>query len=105
MIIIYNDDFEVFRGETLEYIHNKNKDLIERWCEKCGVTSPVGYYNDLGNGVMTIYTEHPGWLIGMQGVKLDAFVKELEQEFNRVYKVEFVEVRGGFVNLSSVHCN
>lgn len=96
---MYIDDFEQFRGEALEYIHNRNKELIERWCEKCGVTSPIGYYNDLSNGIMTIYTTRPGWLIGMQGIKLGAFVDELEKEFNRRYEVKFVEIRGSFVNI------
>ena len=96
---MYIDDFEQFRDEALEYMHNRNKELVKRWCENCGVTSPIGYYNDLSNGIMTIYTTHPGWLIGMQGIKLDAFVDELEKEFNRKYEVKFVEIRGGFVNI------
>ena len=37
---MYIDDFEQFRGEALEYMHNRNKELVERWCENCGVTSP-----------------------------------------------------------------
>lgn len=96
---MYIDDFEKFRGEALEYMHNRNKELIEKWCEDCGVTSPIGYYNDLSNGVMTIYTTHPGWLIGLHGMKIGAFVNELEKEFNRKYEVKFVEIRGGFVNV------
>lgn len=93
------EDFNQFRGEALEYMHNRNKELIERWCKKGSVTSPVGYYNDLSNGIMTIYTTHCGWLIGKQGTLLDEFVGELEREFNRKYEVKFVEIRGGFANV------
>ena len=94
-----SEDFNQFRGEALEYMHNRNKELIERWCKNCGVTSPIGYYNDLSDGIMTIYTTQPGYLIGRQGTKLDAFVSELEREFNRKYEVKLIEIRGGFVNL------
>lgn len=92
------DSFEIFRGEALEFMHNRNKRLIENWCKSSGVTSPIGYYND-SNGVMTIYTTHPGWLIGKGGEKVDEFTNELEKEFNMKYTVKFVEIKGDFVNI------
>jgi ribosomal protein S3 len=98
MIDEYEKEWQQLRGDILWHNANRNRKLIEKWCQECGVTSPIGYENDL-NGVMTIYTEHPGALIGRGGEKIDKFKEELKQEFGRNYEVKFVEVRGGFVNV------
>ena len=97
---MYDEDFEMFRAEALAFAHNRNKTLIEKWCKDCGVTSPVGYDNNMGEGIMTIYTRQPGALIGKGGSKVDAFKADLEKEFNRKYRVKFVEVEH-FVNITT----
>lgn len=95
----YELEWQKLRGEILWHNANRNRILIEKWCKECGVTSPIGYDNDLGNGVMTIYTKYPGALIGRGGEKIDKFKADLKEEFGRSYEVKFVEVRGGFVNV------
>lgn len=97
---MYDDSFERFRGECLEYNHNKNCNMIEEWCKEAGVTSPVGYYNELEKHIITIYTNKPGYLIGMGGCLVNKFKKRLcEQFYANEYEVKFVEIRGGFANM------
>lgn len=92
-------DWMEFRAKAARYEQERNRKLIEVWCKECGVTTPVGYEND-HDGVMTIYTDKPGLLIGRGGEKVNKFHKALKREFNRDYKVKLVEIRGGFANLN-----
>ena len=94
---MYNDDYENFIGEAIELHHNRIKEIIERWCKDAGVTTPVGYYDDR-SGNIEIYTDRHGWLIGKGGEKINKFKEELEKEFNVKYNIEFIEIKGGFVN-------
>lgn len=95
---MYDDSFQKMREEYMEYSHNKNCTLIEEWCKEAGVTSPVGYYINLGGRTITIYTDRPGWLIGKGGCLVDKYTERLcEEFFVEEYHVKFVEIRGGFV--------
>lgn len=94
------DEWMEFRAQCNELVHNEHKKLIEDWCAECKVTTPVGYYND-HKGTLTIYTDSPGYLIGYKGEKISKFEETLSKEFHKPYKVKFVEVRGGFVNIKS----
>lgn len=98
MIDRLEKEWQELRGEILWHHTNRNKKLIEKWCKECGVVTPIGYDNDL-NGVMTIYTQQPGKLIGKKGKDVDKFKADLKEEFGINYEVKFVEVRGGFVNM------
>jgi ribosomal protein S3 len=89
-----------FRAQCHEFVHNQHKQLIEDWCKECKVTTPIGYYNDY-QGTLTIYTDYPGYLIGRGGEKVRKFEETLSKEFGKPYKVKFIEVRGGFVNIKS----
>ena len=101
MIDEYENEWQKLRGEVLWHYSNLNKKLIEEWCKECGVTTPIGYDNDSGDGVMTIYAKHPGQLIGRGGEYIDNLKAKLKREFNRNYQVKLVEVRGGFVNIKN----
>lgn len=97
---MYDDSFERFRGECLELDHKRNCKLIEEWCKEANVTSPVGYYNNLGGRTMTIYTDRPGQFIGKGGCLVDKFTERLcEEFFVEDYHVKFVEIRCGFANV------
>ena len=93
------NEWQQFRGEALEFMRNLETKLIEDWCAECKVTTPVGYYFDSFKRVVTIYTDRPGFLIGMKGSKVDQFKAAVEKELRVPYKVEFVEIRGGFANV------
>ena len=93
------NEWQQFRGEALEFMRNLETKLIEDWCTDCKVTTPIGYYFNLSKGIVTIYTDRPGYLIGMKGSKVDKFKAAVEKEMGKKYKVEFVEIRGGFANV------
>ena len=92
-----DEEFEEMRAEVRKYMQDKNRKLIENWCKEAKYTRPVGYFNDL-HGTMTIYAEHPGYLIGRAGVHIDKFKESLKEEFYRDYEIKFVEIRGEIVN-------
>lgn len=96
------DDWMEFRAEAHEFMHNRHKKLIEDWCVECKVTTPIGYYHDYLNKIITIYTDRPGYLIGKGGEKVKKFEEAFSKEFGKPYKVKFVEVRDGFVNIKEV---
>lgn len=93
------NEWQQFRGEALEFMRNLETKLIEDWCAECKVTTPVGYYFDSFKRVVTIYTDRPGYLVGMKGSKVDQFKAAVEKELRVPYQVEFVEIRGGFANV------
>lgn len=93
------DKWMRFREEALTYSSSRERSILKEWLDKIGYAEPVGYYRDTLNDVMEIYSTRPGVLIGKGGSN----VKELEQmlfrEYRTVYRVKFVEIRGGFVNV------
>lgn len=92
--------FEQIRDEALRYVSEKNKSILEEWCKQIGYNRPIGYHNDLV-GVMVIYAEYPGLLIGKAGKNVDLLKNKLAEEFHNMdYVVEFKEIRGGFVNIN-----
>lgn len=95
---MYDNSFEELRYEVSNYYNNKNKEIVENWCKKCGMTEPVGYFNCLSKYEFTIYTTRPGIMIGFQGEHVNNFKEVLKEEFNHEYEVKFVEIRGSIVN-------
>ena len=95
----YEDEWLEMRAEAHAFMHNMHKKLIEDWCEECKVTTPVGYYHDYATHTLHIYTDWPGKLIGKGGEAVRKFEETLSKEFRKPYKVKFIEVRGGFVNI------
>ena len=93
-------DWMEFRAEALRFAKERNTKLIEDWCKECHVTTPVGYDNNY-DGIMTIYTDRPGHLIGKGGEKVNKFKEALKQEFRKEYEVKFVEIRDGFANINT----
>lgn len=93
------DNWMRFREEALEYSANMERTVIEQWLGKIGYTDPVGYYRDNLHNIMQIYSTRPGVLIGKAGVNAEELERMLLEVFGRDYKVTFVEIRGGFVNV------
>lgn len=100
---MYQEDKEnewlSFRGEALEYVKNKEETILKKWLDNIGYAKPIGYYRDSLNGTMVIYATRIGALVGVEGVNVDKLKKMLSEEFYGEWDVEFIEVRGGFVNV------
>lgn len=84
---------------------NKEEAVIKKWLDEIGYKGPVGYYRKISDREMEIYTTRPGPLIGKAGVNVEKFKKMLSDEFRGEWKVKFVEIRGGFVNVNKGAAN
>lgn len=97
---MYDDSWEDFRESMLEYSKNRLETLIKVWLNDIGLGNiTLGYYMDVYNEILEIYTTNPGWLIGASGVNVQKLEKTLLEEYHRNYKVKFIEIRGGFLSI------
>lgn len=98
---MFDEGWEEFRAEVYAYAKDRNETLIKSWLSKIGYTdkNPIGYYIRLSSKTIEIYSTRVGALIGKAGVNVDLLEKMLRDEFRGDWKVKFVEVRGGFVNV------
>lgn len=96
---MYDEGWEKCRAEAIKLMRDTEETMIKKWLSELGYTEPVGYYRNIFTREMEIYTKHPGRLIGKAGVDVHRFEKMLSEEFGGEWKVQFVEVRGGFVKV------
>ena len=98
---MFDAAWEEWRAEALAFMKEKEETLIKKWLDKIGYKGkePVGYYRNSWKREMEIYSTRVGQLIGKAGVNVDLLKKMLKDEFRGEWKVKFVEIRGGFVNM------
>ena len=96
---MFENDWENFRAEAHAYMKDKEETIIKKWLTDIKYTEPVGYYRNISEKVMEIYATRPGLLIGKAGVDVEKFRKMLNVEFGGEWKVKFVEIRGGFLQI------
>ena len=98
---MFDADWEELRAEAHAFMKGKEETLIKNWLGKIGYKGkePVGYYRNSWKHEMEIYSTRVGQLIGKAGVNVDLLEKMLKDEFRGEWKVKFVEIRGGFVNM------
>ena len=96
---MYSDEkFMIERAEAHKIMKIKEESILKKWLKEIKVEDePIGYYADLSNNVMEIYTNHPGQLIGKGGIGYESLKNILNEEFGREWNVKFIEVRGGFI--------
>ena len=98
---MFDNDWEEFRAEALAYAKDRNETLVKTWLSKIGYkdTTPVGYYINLSNNTIELYSTRVGPLIGKAGVNVDTLKEMLSEEFRDEWKVKFIEIQGGFVTV------
>lgn len=70
-------------------------EILREWKAESGVTHLMLYR--LKNGVLTIYTDRPGPLIGFMGERVHRFTEKLKTlPFPKVTEVRFEETDGIF---------
>ena len=94
-----DEEWENFRAEANAFMKNKEESVIKKWLNEIGYTEPVGYYRNVCTREMEIYAKRVGCLIGKAGINVKQFEKMLNEEVGGDWKVKFIEVRGGFVNV------
>lgn len=92
------DDMEVFIDECLAKTKEKEESILQEWLSKIGYEGTVGYYRNIEDHAMELYTKHPGILIGKAGCHVFELEEMLSRNFSGRWSVKFIEVRGGFVN-------
>ena len=87
-------DFEELIGKALEEMSERNKRVMKNFFYRIGHKGIVGYENDLGKRVFTIWTDNPGILIGKGGQNICILKDILKEEFENDYEIEFKEIKG-----------
>lgn len=95
----FDNAWEELRAEAHAFMKEKEENLLKKWLDKIGYKDkePIGYYRDVCNNTMEIYSRRVGVLIGKAGINVDELKKMLSDEFYGEWKVKFVEIRGGFI--------
>lgn len=95
----YDDEFDKLRCEAHRFMKNKEESVIKQWLSGIGYDRPVGYFRDSLNKRIEIYTTNPGILIGRAGVEVEKLKQLMTKEFHGNWEVNFIEIRGGFVQI------
>ena len=98
---IFDEDWENLRAEAHRYMKEKEENLLKNWLDKIGYKDkePIGYFRNVCNNTMEIYSRRVGALIGRAGINVDELKKMLSDEFHGEWQIKFVEIRGGFVTI------
>lgn len=87
-------NFEEFRGIVLEEQAEKNERVLKHFFWRINYKGIVGYENNLGEKIFTIWTDRPGILIGKGGQNVEILKEILKEEFSYDYKIEFKKIKG-----------
>ena len=87
-------DFEEIIGKALEEMSERTERVMKNFFYRIGYKGIVGYENDLGRNVFTIWTDNPGILIGKGGQNVWILKDILKEEFDYDYEIEFKEIKG-----------
>lgn len=91
------DKFQELREECHKIVKRENESILQEWLNRIGYPGIVGYYRDICNHVLELYTQHPGWLIGKEGNNVAELKYMLSEKFGGEWEIKFIEIRGGFV--------
>ena len=87
-------DFEEFIENALEEMSERNEKVMKNFFHRIGYKGIVGYENDLGKKVFTIWTDKSGILIGKGGQNVWILKDILKEEFDYDYEIKFKEIKG-----------
>lgn len=93
---MYNTDFQKFRAEINAWARNREREFLEDWCAEAGLKEPIAYDFMYHKG-FTIYTNHPGILIGKAGNLISKYRNRLKEEFG-TDGIKLIEIKSGFAN-------
>ena len=86
-------DFERCIVDALEEMSERNERVMKNFFYRIGHKGIVGYENDLGKKVFTIWTDKPGILIGKDGQNVEILKEILKEEFDYDYEIKFKEIK------------
>lgn len=94
---MYDNDFQKIRAEVNIWARGRERKFLEDWCAEAGLKEPVAYDYEYHKG-FTIYTNHPGYLIGKAGGLVNKYRDRLKEEFGKDNDIKFIEIKNGFAN-------
>ena len=71
--------------------NRKIQEIIKQWKTECGVTHTILFRYHSLKGELIIYTDKPGYMIGLRGekaFKYERIFKSLDKEFKNVHFIE-----------------
>ena len=90
-------EFEELIGKSLEEMSERNERVMKNFFYRIGYKGIVGYDNDLGNKVFTVWSDKPGILIGKGGQNVEILKEILKEEFEYDYEIKFKEIKGKMI--------
>ena len=87
-------EFEELIEKSLEEMSERNERVMKNFFYRIGHKGIVGYENDLGKKVFTIWTNELGILIGKGGQNIQILKDILKEEIGYDYKIKFKEIKG-----------
>lgn len=91
---MHYSDSEEFIGKSLEKVSERNERVMKNFFHRIGHKGIVGYENDLGKKVFTVWADKPGVLIGKGGQNVWILKDVLKEEFGCDYEIKFKEIKG-----------
>lgn len=99
----YDDEWMEMRAEAAAYAKEREERVLKTWLTEINYKSkePIGYEINSWKHVTKIYSTCPGPLIGLRGTNVEKLKKLLSDEYKgkRDWKIEFIEIRGGFISI------
>lgn len=100
---IYDNEYDWmdFREEMLAYAKERDERILKTWLTEIGYkfNDPIGYEINLSSKIAKIYSTRPGPLIGLRGINVEKLRQILSNEYRGEWKVEFNDIRGGFISI------
>lgn len=93
----FDDSFQRFRAEALEFEHNRMETLLKSFLNEIGFDEPIAYSKNYNDMTIEIYTNKPAYLIGCEGKNFDLLQKSVQKEYGNDWRIRFVEIHGYFV--------
>lgn len=96
-----DEEFMELREAVHRTVQEKHDTVLSAWCKEAKVKTPVGYYLDYTDGTYYVYTDKPGYLIGMGGCLASKYQQLLHTQFSSMKSIKIVEIKGGFTNYAT----
>lgn len=99
---MYSDSWDDFRAECIKWARERDEAIIREWLEEIGFSGTIGYYISY-DGIVTIYSNRCGVLIGKAGKNIDILKEILHKVYSKKPKkewtIKFVENCGEFITI------
>ena len=68
--------------------------VMEKWLKEAKLKEDIQYNIDYDEKIVTIYTTHPGYLIGMRGRLIEKYNSIMQKKWDSFAGFKFVEMWG-----------